>query len=330
MSLMDFLRSARKTPVVAGALNDEKGEEVMLLDDTKRTANDKLETGYGKTPFSKQLGWKMKTSDTELMLITPAIATEMLAYNSKNRPPSPSTVKKYAGQMQAGNWRLTRQPIIFARSGRIQDGQHRLLACVESGVSFQAYVAFGDDEENFAFIDIGKGRTGADIFAINGVQNYAAMAAATRWIKAYDDGSMSGGPTGLSVVYTAADLYNYFCQLHRLPDATDILNAFAEARIMPPSLGLALHYICARKNRSKADEWFMQVATGVGISSRNETAWKLRKRLLENAAATGKVKSIVLAAYTIKAWNAERSGSRLNVFRWRGEQNPTETFPKAI
>src|SRR3546814_18015479 len=91
---------------------------------------------------------------------------------------------------------------MFSKSGRLPDGQHRLLSCIEAGVSIQAYVAFGDDDENFAFIDIGKVRGPADVFAIHGVKNYAAMATATRWVMGYDSGTLSGGSSGLSITAT--------------------------------------------------------------------------------------------------------------------------------
>jgi hypothetical protein len=332
-SLFRASRNEKTPPCEGGAVieTQTKGDE-MFVAKTESESNSGGQTAQGKTPTHKKVRWWIQNPpDSAIRLhITPELADEMLQYNTNNRPFSPGVVEKYARQMKGGGWRLIKAPIVFSVSGRIQDGQHRLRACLESGVGFDAWVAFGDAEENFAFIDIGKARGASDIFAINGVKNWAMAAAASRWCMAYDANAMSGGPSGLSFSPVPADIYTYYTNNKRIADSVHVGQKFISARLVSPSLMTALHYICARKSRAQADEFFEKVATGIGFTNRTEPAYKLHKRLIDNATGAERLRLVMLGAFTIKAWNAMRNGTPTGVFRWRGEQNPNEAFPKAM
>lgn len=71
----------------------------------------------------------------ELRYIDAASAREMLENRANNRRISPSRVSIYAQHMSTGTWTLTHQGICLDANGRVNDGQHRLSAVVESGVS---------------------------------------------------------------------------------------------------------------------------------------------------------------------------------------------------
>lgn len=282
-----------------------------------------------RTSFAKHLRWKMKTTEVELLTITPDMAAEMLVYNTSNRPCSKNVVSKYARQMKAGEWRLTREMLLLSPDRLIQ-GQHRLNACIQAGAPFRAYVAFGEPDENFSFVDIGKPRGPADIFAIHGVLNYSAVASATRWLMAYEIGQVSNEKTGHTGNPTPDELYQFYLQHRRIHDSKAVLSAFHESKLAPPSLMLAMHYICSRKNRVQADEFFLQVGSGVGIAGKSSAAFKLRKRLIDNhGSASGKLSPLVIAAYTIKAWNALRANRPVGILKWRGDGAPNEAFPRA-
>ena len=68
----------------------------------------------------------------ETVLITPAMATELLKTNSNNRPVKEKRILKYAKDMLEGNWIAeTGETIKVLLNGKLGDGQHRLMA-VES------------------------------------------------------------------------------------------------------------------------------------------------------------------------------------------------------
>jgi hypothetical protein len=95
--------------------------------------------------------------------IAPARAAKMLENNAGNRKPKISAISRYARYMTLGYWMLTGQPIIIADTGRLLDGQNRLMACIKAGVSFETLVVRGISEDAYKAMDQGYGRTKQDI-----------------------------------------------------------------------------------------------------------------------------------------------------------------------
>jgi len=74
-------------------------------------------------------------------LITPEIAEGLLETNDGNRSLSRGTVIAYVNDMLSGNWDETvGSAISIDSNGVLRDGQHRLTAIVESGVSVRMWV----------------------------------------------------------------------------------------------------------------------------------------------------------------------------------------------
>lgn len=96
--------------------------------------------------------------------VTPAIAREWLKKNTQNRPLRKIYISKMAEAMKRGEWKTTHQAIAMA-DGRLLDGQHRLLAFLESGLpKIEMTVAYNSDPATFDVIDVGANRSAGDIF----------------------------------------------------------------------------------------------------------------------------------------------------------------------
>jgi len=108
---------------------------------------------------------------TEVSLITPEIALEILKTNKRNRPMKKDLVLFYAEEMKKGSWKLNGESIIISSTNILLDGQHRLAAIVKSGIEQQMVVVTGAKNEVFDTIDVGKTRTSGDIMAIDGISN---------------------------------------------------------------------------------------------------------------------------------------------------------------
>ena len=90
----------------------------------------------------------------EVVLITPAMAQELLLMNTFNRPLSAAKVAKYAALMKAGAWAYNGEgSISISRTGKLLNGQHRLHAIVNSGVACLMVIAHGVLDSAFATID---------------------------------------------------------------------------------------------------------------------------------------------------------------------------------
>lgn len=101
---------------------------------------------------------------SEVIAVTPELAAEWLGRNApENRSISKRRVRAWVGEMRAGRWELTHQGIAFSAAGVLVDGQHRLTAVVESGVTVNMLVFFDVPTTYSGPIDQGFVRTTATI-----------------------------------------------------------------------------------------------------------------------------------------------------------------------
>lgn len=101
--------------------------------------------------------------------VTPEIATDWLANNAEfQRKLRQVVVERYARDMLNGAWNLTHQGIAFDTKGRLIDGQHRLAAIVKAGIPVKMTVVRDTPAGAFDHVDIGFGRTTADVLKAQG------------------------------------------------------------------------------------------------------------------------------------------------------------------
>jgi len=95
------------------------------------------------------------------MKITPEVASELLKGNINNRKPNKDYVSSLASIMRKGDWRSTHQGICIGKDDRLIDGQQRLMAVIESGVTVLMDVTYDDsfEEPRDPSIDRGKIRS---------------------------------------------------------------------------------------------------------------------------------------------------------------------------
>lgn len=122
----------------------------------------------------------------ELILVTPQIAAKFLGKNDRNRPIKWRRVQQLADAMMRGEWKETHQGIAFSPDDVLIDGQHRLLAIVETGISQWLWVFRNVDPAAFPVVDTGAPRTAADTLAIDKAHNCTVMAACIKQILLYD------------------------------------------------------------------------------------------------------------------------------------------------
>lgn len=122
---------------------------------------------------------------TEIKLITPAGAEELLRKNNLNRQIKERIVKEYSRLMVAGLWKEeTGEAIKIAIDGTILDGQHRLIALSKSNISLNFLVITDLNKDIFTVLDTGVLRNAGDILHIAGVANSHNIAAAiTKYLK---------------------------------------------------------------------------------------------------------------------------------------------------
>jgi hypothetical protein len=181
----------------------------------------------------------------EIRTIGPEEAARLLESNTVNRRIRPGHVAFFEGQLERGEMQLTHQGIAISESGQLLDGQHRLTAIVNTGISVPMLVASGLPEASFAVLDTGSARTAADVLSIEKVPNAAAAAAGIRLWLLYTQAptlTWSGaiaskvGTTSAINAALRADLENWIW-------AAKFGQSHALANVIVPSVMAAMGYI---------------------------------------------------------------------------------------
>jgi hypothetical protein len=95
--------------------------------------------------------------------MTPVKAKRFLKRNTANyRKMKPRIVSRYADAMRKGEWRFTHQSIAVSVKGILLDGQHRLQAIVDSGVTILMVVCWNAPDGSRYESDTGVVRTNVD------------------------------------------------------------------------------------------------------------------------------------------------------------------------
>lgn len=111
-------------------------------------------------------------------LVTSELARALLEANTANRPVSRREVERLKKILAGGQWRYNGESVKISDTGRLLDGQHRLLAIAESGVAADLRIETGLPDDVFSTLDQGRKRTGGDVLAVRGVMRYNATATA--------------------------------------------------------------------------------------------------------------------------------------------------------
>lgn len=133
-----------------------------------------------------------------IVYVTPEIAARWLDKNTRNRKAAAAVVRKYAEDMRAGRWVLTGAPIQFS-GDLLLDGQHRLMAVVQSGATIPFFVVRNLEAGAQHYMDIGKKRTISDQLTLDGVKNASIVAAAARLSFLWHNGLVGKAGSGANI-----------------------------------------------------------------------------------------------------------------------------------
>ena len=102
---------------------------------------------------------------------TPKKAAEALKTNKNNRRVRKARVLMFASMMKQGQWRLTHQGIAFDQNGKLIDGQHRLIALIESGATIPMVTIMNiDNKSTIGTVDTMAARTAKDHLHFDGLK----------------------------------------------------------------------------------------------------------------------------------------------------------------
>lgn len=273
-------------------------------------------------------GWKHKEPGAARLEMEPKIAQKLLKRMKRNRPEKPRNQQKIIEALRGKYFRENGEPIILNERLEPIDGQNRLKACVETGITMPVVIEWGWSDECFDSIDTGVKRSGGDMYSADGELNAVLLSAAVRydWRIAHKD-MLSGSQI-------AEPLMREYLK------ANDGLHAACTwanhvSHLIPKGLAVALFYRFSQKDPGRAKEFFQELGKGENINAREHTTWHLRELLLSRHQAHLQLTFAVqaqTAANVIKAWKSCREGKVLPRQRlmWRGEGENPEPFPEIV
>jgi len=158
--------------------------------------------------------------DFSLVEVTPDLANKWLRNHNQSNPrtASMSVVRKYAKDMTDGRWGMDPNPICFGPNDELLNGQHRLMAVVESGTIQRFWIARNCPADSV--FDIGKTRSTGDILQSHGVPSARKVGATVAAYMNSDEGTV----VNKSHTVSSQRLYEVYCQDPEL---------FHSASIMP-------------------------------------------------------------------------------------------------
>lgn len=117
--------------------------------------------------------------------LAPSVVEFLLGRNTENRKARPSVVRSLANEFKTRGFIANGSTFVVSRDfDRLLDGQHRLLAVREAGITptVTVFETFGESVETMGTIDCGGagGRTSRDLLRVAGIPNYNGVSAAIR------------------------------------------------------------------------------------------------------------------------------------------------------
>ena len=263
---------------------------------------------------------------TEQVNITPEMAVKWLEKNlPSNRPVNSGHVDNLAREMRTSRWKLNGETIKFDVRGHLIDGQHRLRACIRANTPFTSLVARDLDTTAFDTIDLGRRRTNGQILGIYGEKNSNDLAAALRFLWYYRDGDMRAVSGGHRSFLTPQDIHDLLEREGGIRESMPYTKM--DRHLMPTSLSLFCHYICAEKDRHAANEFFESLKTGAMLSS-SSPIYKLREKLVKIAGEKNRRNKLEICAWVIIAFNMYRKKSHNKRIAW--DYDSDTPFPKLL
>jgi len=280
------------------------------------------------------------SNDVKLVLeeITPERALDLMVGNTDNRNLREAVWQSYARDMKEGRWKAGQgEPIHIAPDGTIGNGQHRLMAIIESEVPILLPVLYAPLEWRWA-ADQGIRRTFGDLLKVNHhVSNQHQMAAAVRYLWEYRRSGQFGTSAGNTFINmatgetdymgkpTAAELEAVYLAEPGLVDHMVTIGRMRDNGVsIFPSLYVTLDYLFHEADYDDAEEFSERLWKGDNLEAGN--AILALRRVMQNVNRPNRARH--QAALVIKTWNLWRNGDTVRLLAWKSGGKHPEAFPQ--
>ncbi len=256
-------------------------------------------------------------------IVTPETAGWLIAINTENRTLQRASVERFKLILKTGKWVNTGEAIIVAREAILNDGQHRLHAIKETGISAEMDVRFGIPREAFHATGTGRKRTAADVLGMEGFSNTSCQAGIARLLILYDYNKMGE----LRTTVEPGEILSIVTKNELIGHIAAKINLYKMRFAKTSAFGFALALAARTAPIYKVFE-FSGIAAGGLAKSDTDPAWCLQKRFQDFNSVRERLPQEDIAAYAIKAWNAWNKGEELHQLRVTPVERTNAGFPR--
>lgn len=263
--------------------------------------------------------------------VTPAKAQAVLEHcNIDNRKVRQKKIGEYADYFRRGDWMLRGTLEFLAPSGRLHDGQHRLLALVDAAATEKFLVqVIPDSKASKAsqFTDIGVSRTLPDYLRFHGVFEAYRTAPLLKYEK---NARVSAGNPLQSATYERLEYLNLYHEIGepKIRAAFDVVPSALWRKMAVEKAIVDWFALQVTQIDTEGAQLFLHyVAEPEGLRS-SDPMFVLHQRLAE-IAASGKRRAISAAEHIvmlIKAWNLHHDQQPATAIKLRYRSH--EQFPE--
>lgn len=269
-------------------------------------------------------------------LIDREAALNLLQYNTNNRKVQKPEVERIAGDLQSGRFVDRVADVRVSTSGVLLDGQHTLLAIVESGVPAICTVHRNAQEQEWSVIDSGTKRTVGQSLSRMGHPNAADLGTLAHYV-------LVQRSTGYPAVAADGRVFSRTLSSSRIIEYADshveellpyIRQAQRRVKDKPfmPRCWVAAMAVALSDSHDDLGPLFMEQVFGETETS-DAMPTLLRERLSAIAMKSREHRpgvAVLLAMY-IKAFNAYVSGREIKTLKWAPhEEFPQITIPEGV
>lgn len=289
----------------------------LNLERPKPVANEEI--GNAVTPTAREKNWLQARLErgrreriSEVVTVTPGLALLMLQQNLGNRQMVRSQVRVHVDRLQRGDFILTHQGISFAKTGVLNDGQHRLTAILESGIAGPVQVTFGAERDEFQVVDQSRKRGAADVLSIFGEHHCALRASVAKVLWVHKQPSLASLAT---VSPDPQIVANYAMELRSATMDDGLRLGLRLSKVTTPTAAAAAYWLISSntKHQAKVSGFWSGMDTGEDLSG---VRLRLREWLRNRDAARNN-DAINRAAGIIHAWNSYVTGKRTFITAWK-------------
>lgn len=251
---------------------------------------------------------------SERVTVTPQLAQMLLEQNADNRKIRPNKLNQLKADMNANRFKLNGEAIIVAKTGELNDGQHRLRAIVETNKPQDMLLTFGVERESRLTVDTGAARSAGDHLAVAGWPYASTISTVARTAIGYE--KSKGERVGrLSDISTAEvfDKANGDKLLQECASYVACNNTKFRSIAKPGFLGFCF-YEFAKRRPAEAKTFMEKLRTGTDLSETSPIRI-LREYLISRPNLNQPDRVELL----IKAWNAWLNDTPIKQFRIQGK-----------